>query len=511
MRTKNSLKNTLFTVAGYLVAFLLGLALRKTFLAHLDILNLGYESLFTTIFSVLFTADLGISTLITYRLYAAFAAADRDEVARLTAMYRRLNFILIGFILILGICVTPLLPWLIKDDIQNWPYVYLIYALQMLALLAAHPFDYGERVLAADQKGFEAVRIQTGLRIVAQLIKILVILVFQSYIVYLTVTIVCNFAVSVGTYLRAKKLYPDAMRGKCTMDDFRNSGFRKELQGVGVGRLLEVAYFATDSILISNMLGMRSMALYGNYTVISSNINYMFSGLLQPVASSIGNFVNTEQSGDSFRLFSMVDLICFLCASFAMACYCALFQPMIALLFGAEYLLSEWFVIFFCISHYLVIKGYGILSFRSTFGNYQEEWIWKGLAAVANIVLSILCCRKWGIMGIVLGTDVSLVLLWIGRSQLSFRHLFHMPSAGYMIKQVLRFLLACGEMLLAFYLTRSLPATILGILPRVGLCLLLSGFNLLLFCRTEAFSQILVYAKKSLAILRRKDDAGQED
>lgn len=510
MRTKNSLKNTLFTTAGYLVAFLLGLALRKTFIAHLDIINLGYESLFSTIFSVLFTADLGTGTLITYLLYAAFAAGDQAEVARLTAMYRRLNYILMGVILILGTCVTPLLPWLIKDDIQNWSYVYLIYALQMLALIAAYPFAYGERLLTADQKGFEAVRIQTGLRVVAQILKILVIFVYKSYVIYLCVTIVCNLAVSIGTYLRAKKLYPDAMGGKCSLADFRNVDFRKELRGVGVGRLLEVAYFATDSILISNMLGMRSMALYGNYTVISSNVNIMFSGLLQPMASSIGNYVNTERSSDSFRLFSTIDLVCFFSASFAMICYCVLFQPMISLLFGAEYLLSTGFVILFSISHYLAIKGYGILSFRSTFGNYQEEWLWKGLAAATNIVLSILFCRKWGVAGIVLGTDVSLVLLWIGRSQLSFRHLFHMSGAVYMVKQGLRFLLACGEMLLALYLTRALPVTIWGVLLRAVICLLPSGLNLLLFCRTEAFAQIIVYAKKTLAILKHRDTTEQD-
>ena len=512
MRTKNSLRNTIVSVCGYGLVFILGLALRKIFILHLDIANLGYEGLFSNIFDLLATADLGVGALVTYRLYAAFADRDSSEIARLTALFRRLNWLITGAVFTLGLCMLPLLPLLIQDSVTNWNYVRLIYVLQMVNLSVTHPFDYCNTLLNADQKNHEVMRIWTAMRVFTQVVKGAAILLFRSYILYLLLAIFCNLMTGVITRLRCKKLYPDALRGRCTWDDFRGQGFIEELKGVGVSRILNAVYYATDSILISAMLGVRSVALYGNYTVISANVNAMFNSLLQPVAGSIGNFVNTESETDRFRLFETVDLICFFCASFALVSYGVLLQPVIGLLYGEEYLLSRGFVALFSLSHYLFIKCLGLNSFRGTFGNYREEWAWLGLAALGNIVLSILGCRLWGIAGIVFGTAVSLVLIWAGKSVLSFRHCFCRPGAGYMFRQALRLALAVGELGLVQMLTRNLPVSVGGIVLRTLACMALpNALNWIIYSKTPAFAQVRGYAQKALRILKeRRQDSSEQ-
>lgn len=505
MRTKNSLRNTIFSVCGYGLVFILGLLLRKVFILNLDFSNLGYESLFTNIFGVLAVADLGAGSLITYRMYAAFAAQDQEEVARLTALYRRLGWLLTAVILVLGVAVMPLLPLLIRDNVSDWGYVRLIYLLQMAALCASHPFAYSTTLLNADQKNHETVSIWAGMRIATQVIKCVSILLFKSYILYLLLTLFCNVLTGVITLLRCRQLYPNAVRGRCTFSDFRKEQFGEELTGVGVSRILNAFYFATDSVLLSAMLGVRSVAMYGNYTVISKNINDMFVSLLQPVSSSIGNYVNTESQDDSFQLFTLIDLISFFCASFALTSYGVLLQPVIGLLFGAEFLLPESFTVLFSITHYLTIKCLGLNSFRGTFGHFKEEWLWLGTAAAANIVLSIVGCKLWGVTGIVFGTVISLITIWAGKSILSFRYCFSRPGAGYMFKQALRFLLALAEFALAYAITRGLPYDIGGVALRALICLLLPNLlNILIYRRTEAFSQMCAYAGRVYALLKTR-------
>lgn len=510
MRTKNSLRNTLFAVGGYVITFVFGLVLRKLFIANLDYANLGYEGLFTNIFDFLIVADLGAGSLVTYRLYAALAAGDQACVKRLTAIYRTLNLVLSFVVLLLSVFVAPFLRLIIREADADWGYIYLIYALQMLNLVALQPFSYARTLIVADQKSYQTAIIDTTIRVLVQILKAVVIVVFHSYIGYLLLAIFCNLMMGVVSYFRCKKEYPNALTGRATWADFKAGGFLSELKGVGVSRLLNSVYYATDSVLISAMLGIRAVAVYGNYTVISTNVNAMFFSVLQPVAASIGNFVNTEGETDRFRLFRAVDLISFCCASFAMVSYAALFQPLIGMLYGDSFLLPTGFVLLFSAYNYLYIKDLGIKSFRGTFGHYREEWAWIGGAAIANIVLSILCCRYFGILGIVLGTVVSMVLMWIGKSVLTFRYCFNRPGASYMARQAGRLLLAAAETCAVFYVSGLLPVDIGGFALRILICLIVpNGLHLLLYRKTEAFQMLFGYAKKALSIA--KGGAGEEN
>ncbi len=506
MRTKNSLRNTLFAVGGYIITFVFGLVLRKLFIENLDYTNLGYEGLFTNIFDFLVVADLGAGSLVTYRLYAALARGDAASVAKLTALYRKLNLVLSGVVMLLSACVLPFLKFIIREETADWGYVYWIYALQMLNLVALQPFSFARTLIVADQKSYQTAIIDTSIRVLVQIAKAVVIILFHSYIGYLLLAIFCNLMMGVVSYIRCKKEYPDALRGRATWRDFTEGGFFSELKGVGVSRLLNSVYYATDSVLISALLGIKSVALYGNYTVISINVNAMFASVLQPVSASIGNYVNTEREDSSFRLFSAVDLISFCLASFAMVSYATLFQPLITMLYGDAFLLPQTFVLLFSVYNYLYIKNLGITSFRGTFGHYREEWAWIGAAAVANIVLSIVCCKLYGIVGIVMGTVASMILLWIGKSILTFRYCFARPGAGYMARQACRLLLAVAEMLTIGWIANRLPVDLGGFVLRALLCLVVpNALHLLLYRKTEAFAILRGYLGKALSIIKNRN------
>ena len=127
MRTKNALRNTIFSLGGYLLVFVFGILVRKLFIQNLDFSNLGYEGLFGNIFSLLAVSDLGIGSLLTYRLYAALAQEDAAEVRRLMAMFKKLYAIIAAGMFVLGLCIMPFLRYLIKDEITDWGYVYFLY------------------------------------------------------------------------------------------------------------------------------------------------------------------------------------------------------------------------------------------------------------------------------------------------------------------------------------------------------------------------------------------------
>lgn len=508
MRTRNSLKNTIFSLAGYALTFAFGLLVRRLFLDNLSFENLGYEGLFNNLFNVLFTADLGVGALFTYRFYAALANRDEAEIARLCAMFRRLMRLLLAFALAVGCALMPLLPLMIKDEISDWGYVYIVYALQYLTFASGYIFIANRTLLVADQKGYTVTKIETIVRLFVQALKVVVLIVYKNYLVYASVTILYNLLSGFVITLICKNQYAYAFRRVSTREDFQREGLLAEIKDAGANRLLSAVYYATDSILISMLLGIRTVALYGNYTLISTNVNTVFSNVLQPVSASIGNYVNTERPEDSYKLFSAVDLLSYFCAAFAMIAYAVLFQPAITVLFGAEYLLDSGFVLLFSLYSYLFIKALGLNAFRGTFGRYGEERAYLIAAAVVNIAVSILACRRMGIAGIMLGTVLSMMIMWAGKSVLTFRHCFQARGLGYMARQAGRLLLAVSEMLLLFRLCETFPLTAGGLLLRALLCLIApNALHLALYWRTGAFAILRGYAKKMLAIIKKPGDA----
>ena len=99
-RTNNALRNTLISVGSFVLIFVFGIAIRKLFLQNISIEYLGYEGLFSNIFAVLSTLDMGAGSILLYRLYRAIATNSEDEIRKLLAMYARLYRLVAGVVLI---------------------------------------------------------------------------------------------------------------------------------------------------------------------------------------------------------------------------------------------------------------------------------------------------------------------------------------------------------------------------------------------------------------------------
>ncbi len=508
MRTKNALRNTIFSLGGYLLVFVFGILVRKLFIQNLDFSNLGYEGLFGNIFSLLAVSDLGIGSLLTYRLYAALAQEDAAEVRRLMAMFKKLYAIIAAGMFVLGLCIMPFLRYLIKDEITDWGYVYFLYLAQLAGYAGMYLMAYRRTFMVANQRGFEVARIETILRIVSQILKVVAMLWLKSYIAYMLISIFANLATNFIIWLRCRKAYPTLLNGSCTRADFEETGLKKEIRASAYIQIVSSVYEATDSILISLLIGIRTVAAYGNYTMIGFSVQRVFQELLQPVASSVGNYVNLEEPENSFRLFKALNLCGFLCASFAFTSYCVLFQPAVTLLYGEAYLLPDAFVLFYALFLYMMIKACVLRAFRGALGLYDKEKAYFTISSLLNLVLSIVLGMRIGITGVMIGTVVSEIVIWSGRYLLVCRHMFRNRGLRVLGEQAGYMALTLCEMALAAWLTRGFAMDWGGVALRALSCLVLpNALNLLLFCRTQAFKVLWGYVDKAFNVLKNRGNA----
>ena len=107
-RTTNSFYNFITGIGGYAITTVADFIVRTVFIATLG------KGLFSNVLSMLSLAELGVGSAIVYKLYKPLSENDQQRVAILMKFYRRAYTIIGGTIALVGVCIIPLLPTLIK-------------------------------------------------------------------------------------------------------------------------------------------------------------------------------------------------------------------------------------------------------------------------------------------------------------------------------------------------------------------------------------------------------------
>ena len=124
-RTRNSIKNIVFSEISYVVILLLQFMNRSVFIHFLPEEYLGMNGLFSNVLSFLSLAELGVGSAINFALYKPLKEGDVEALKSLMSLYRHLYKAVGVIVFILGSILMPFLPLLIKDLNSDIKYIYL--------------------------------------------------------------------------------------------------------------------------------------------------------------------------------------------------------------------------------------------------------------------------------------------------------------------------------------------------------------------------------------------------
>lgn len=496
MRVKNTLKNGIYASVSSISLAVLAVFVRKLFVSRLSVEYLGYEGLFGNIFSLLSLMDLGIPALITYRLYPAFAACDEKKIHELLAVNKYIYRIAGVLVLAAGTLFAPFLPVIINGGGLDWNYIYVFYAIQLANTLCGYFLAYTRIIYTADQKEYQCIRIETVCNLIAGLLKIFIILVTKSYVLYLLTGLAYNISVNSWIYIRSKKDYGIVPEKKVSVYKIKELGILHDLKNNIVQKVCLVIYGGTDNIIISAVLGISQAGLMSNYTLICAYVTNFIGKILNAFQASIGNSVYSKDRPGITEQLRMFDLLSFALASFASASYAVLFNPVISVWLGDEFLLDSLFVYAFAANQYIGYNHAFVNLYRSSLGKYEVDKPYILTGAVLNITASVILSGCFGIAGVMMGTALGHLGFWAGRVRVVYMELAGEHVSRYIMRQAVRLVLAVSECMVALMLSEYCADGVTGILERAVICLLVpNGLNFLLFFRTEEGKAIRGYAK----------------
>ena len=135
-RTKNAGRNILFGGLLKLYQIVVPFLMRTAMIYCMGVQYLGLDSLFISILQVLNLAELGVGSAMVYGMYKPIAEDDTVTICALMKLYR-LYYRIIGLVIaVVGVCLTPFIPMLIKSDLPPELNIYVLYLLNLAATVS---------------------------------------------------------------------------------------------------------------------------------------------------------------------------------------------------------------------------------------------------------------------------------------------------------------------------------------------------------------------------------------
>ena len=497
-----------------LLIVILNFIVRKVFLDVLTVDYLGYDGLFTSIFSFLSLSEMGIATVITYHMYSEIAAENTTQIRKLLYTYKLIYRIVGTVVLVLGIIASLFIPVILNDSQKDsWLFIYTIYFLQLLATLCTYFLAYRRILFITHQRIYVCTAVDTATNIISVILKMVVLLTLRNYIVYLLIAIVGNIVSNLIISIKSKKEYPEITSIEVTKQDLKDLNLFHEVKNMIATKIAVTIYGAADDIIITYMLGIGTGGLLNNYKMIVSKIQELILSLFNSLQASIGSLVydNDKEKGKAF--FRALDLLGFLMAIVASTSIITVSQNFIRIwLKDEKYILPFSFLIVLGINIFIAISNNPMNYFRNSLGHFETDRNYMITAAIVNIILSIVLCIPYKLTGIFIGTVIGHIIIFVGRTIVVHKFFLEESPVKYYFLFAFRFLLLGISVTASVLLSNLLTMIIGNLLISVILSALVSIIiSITVFAlssiKSEAFKVLLNYFKTVLNIVFKKKTA----
>ncbi len=437
MRVKKSIYNAISNSFILVIRSILMFVVRIVFVKTLGKELLGVDSLFTNLLLVLAIADSGMSTAISFTLYKPLADKNYDKVSALMTFYKKVYRVLGFTLLVIGLIFMPFIPLFVTDSIDN---IYMYYLIYLLTTIVPYFIAYKYTLLVADQNLYQASHIIGLTYILMYILRITFLYLVDSFYVYALIQffIILIQKCLINWYV-TKNYKHINFHSNIRLEGAEQKLIYKSAKSIFINKLGYYLVNATDNIIISSIkgLGLGIVAMYTNYySIVGAADNILGSGL-SGVTSSFGDLAVTENKKTQENVFNIISFISFLIYGFFALMFLILLSPLISICFGTSFVLSKKVVLIICFNFYIlgVLRPLDII--KEATGNYVKDRYANLIQAVINITLSIILGNLYGLIGVVLATLISYILvpLW-NKPYIAYKYIFEKTPFGFYFKQI---------------------------------------------------------------------------
>lgn len=487
-RKKNSFKNMVTAVSSNIITIIIGLVAQAVFIKILGSEYLGLNGLFSNIISMLGIVELGMGSAIIYNMYKPIAENDVEKIKSLMQFYKKSYRIITFIITLIGLLIIPFLKYIV--DIENVTVsvnVYIVYLLFLLETICSYILSYKRSILYANQKEYITNITHIGYTIIVNSLQLIFLYLTHNYYLYLIIKVMMRLVENVVISLYVNRKY-EYLRDKniTKLDSNTEKDIFKKIKALFFHKIGGFVVSGTDNIIISRYLGLVVVGLYSNYFMIINAVQTVLNHIIQATKASVGNLLVTESKEKQFDVFDKIRFINFWLSCFSSICILVIMDSFITIWIGYKFVLPTKVL-------FVLVLNFFIMSSRSTYGAFKEaagifyeDRFVPIVESLLNIILSIVFVKKFGLVGVFMGTVASGLVLWFySYPKFVYKKLFDKSYLEYLKETVYYFIIFaliagftyCLALLITFdniYLQFASNTLIALIVPNLLLLLLYS-------------------------------------
>ena len=426
--------NARMNFISYAITLIITFFTRHIFLEKLGAEFMGLSETLSSILGFLNLAELGIGSAIGFVLYKPIYENDQakinEVISVLGVLYRGIGL----FILISGVILSFFLPSFFEDTSFDTKTLYMGYYCLLTTSLIGYFINYRTCILGADQRNYVVTGYYQIVNVVRTLAQVLAALYISSFALYFLIQFVFGVINVIILNIKVNQLYPwlktDLKEGRKLLRKYPEV-FKYTAQ-IFAHKLATLLQFQLTPIFIYKYVSLATVALYANYTVVTTRLQQFLGTVLDSTGASIGNMIAEGDENKSYQTYRQLFVFRSLIAGIAATCSGYLVAPFVSIWLGPEYVL-DWkiSVIVALLMYSTMIRLTDSFLFGS--GLFYDVWAPYVEGAIC-IIGAIVGGSQWGLPGVMLGQLLSqLLIVHIWKPYFLFSKGFHKSVFHYWV------------------------------------------------------------------------------
>lgn len=412
-RTSKSIKNSAFALGFYFVNLILQFFSRKIFLEYLGTEILGLNTTAMNLLQFLNIAELGISVGISFSLFKPLHNDDHETINEIITLQGQLYKRIALLICVGGAVLMCFFPIIFGKMQLPLIYAYASFGVLLFSSILSYFFNYKQVILTASQQDYKVLFSYKAIILLKILTQMFAVQYFSNgYIWWLVLEVIYAMIATVSLHITTIKNFPFLRNSSYPFNHLRKKypEITIKIKQLFFHKIGGFALTQSSPLIIYGFTTLTTVALYGNYLIITTGILALLNAIFNSIGAGIGNLVAEGDKGKQlsvfYELFSVRYVIVFT------ACFIGylIIPHFITLWIGKQYLLPDSTLILMLTVLFLNSIRATVDSFLTAYGLFSD--IWSPVAeATINISLSVIFGYLWGLNGVLLGVISSLIII----------------------------------------------------------------------------------------------------
>lgn len=452
----NVKKNITASLICQIITIIYGLIVPRLILVAFGSEVNGLVSSISQFLNYITLLEGGLTGVIMAALYKPLSCKDYKIISAIinatNQFFRRIAVIFIGYMLILAI-VYPLFVHTSFD----WGYVASLVAIIGVTLFIQYYFSLDLRLLInANQEGYIVYTVQIIFTLINFIFTLIVIYLYPEIHVLKIANVIayCIQPIVFATYVKKnykldRKISPD----KDAISQ-RWDGFGQNL-----------AFFIhtnTDVVVLTVFCTLLDVSVYSIYFMVIGSLKNLVMAISSAVVPSIGNTLARGDINKTNEAFDIYETGINLITTFTFACGIILIVPFVNIytagINDANYI-QPVFGILLMIAEAIYCYRDPYVSIAYASGKYKETAKYAYIEAVSNILISVVLVIRFGLVGVVVGTFVSMCFRMIMHVIYAKKNIIYRPITKFAASFARSAIILGISVALAFVVMLKLPTS----------------------------------------------------